>query len=76
MVVVPLPIPENVPDVLIVPTVVLDDDHVPPAGELDKNASDPIHIAAIPVIADGAGLMVTLTEASGPQQPAADCTLK
>jgi hypothetical protein len=50
--------------------------HVPPAGVLLSAAVLPVHIAAMPLIAAGTGLMVTVIAASEPQHPAADCTRK
>jgi hypothetical protein len=76
-VVVPLAIAVNRPLLLlIVPVAAVLLLHVPPAGVLLSGAVEPAHIAAIPLIADGVGFIVTVMAASGPQHPAADCTRK
>ncbi len=76
MVVVPDVKPVAIPEALIVATVSVLLDHVPPEVVLAIVAVCPSHIAAGPVIAAGNGLMVTVTLPSGPQQPPSDCALK
>lgn len=49
---------------------------VPPEGVLLNVDVAPAHTNAVPVMAVGIGLTVTLIAASGPQQPAVERTLK
>jgi hypothetical protein len=74
---VPAAIPNTSP--VVDPIVAFDGSllcHVPPVVVLLSVVVAFTHIAAVPVIAAGAGLIVTLIAASGPQHPPEDCTLK
>jgi hypothetical protein len=77
IIVVPESNPATIP--LVLPMVALEISlliHVPPVGVLESVTPAFSHTAEPPVIEAGNGLMVTAIDASGPQHPNADCTLK
>ena len=49
---------------------------VPPAVASLRLVIKPAHTAAVPVMADGTGLMVTVALPAIPHAPAEDCALK
>ncbi len=74
---VPADTPNNDPVVLpIVAITVLALAHVPPDVADASGVGEPTHTSGVPVIGSGLGLIVTVTEPSGPQQPEDDCERK
>ena len=76
MVAVPAVTPVTLPDPSTVAFAVLLLLQVPPAVASLRLVTKPTHTAALPFIAVGIGLIVTVTLPSVPQQPDADCALK
>lgn len=77
MLVVPVAIPVNTPEVLsMVPLAVELLLHVPPAVASVNVVDALTQTALAPPIAAGFGLMLTIIAASGPQQPEDDCARK